>query len=209
MQVKAGSTSSYDRILQAAKRLFATRGYENTSTITIARDAGTSESQLVKHFGSKDGLLEAIFEQGWQSMADLFVEVESASTPAERLRLIIDRTLVGLDRDPMLKELMLLEARRIRRKGNEILMTRGFLEFIQRIERVLKEMHACGQLRDGLQPQAVCSALIGMCEGMMRDQLVAQRLGNEPGYGSRDVRRVIDAVLPIFLTEPQACAVSR
>jgi hypothetical protein len=73
---------------------------------------------------------------------------------------------------------------------------------------VLKEMHAAGQLRDGLQPQAVCSALIGMCEGMMRDQLVAQRLGNEAGYGSRDVRRVIDAVLPIFLTEPQVCAAS-
>jgi len=51
--------SSHDRILRAAKRLFAQNGYENTSTVAIARDAGTSESQLMKHFGSKQGLLVA------------------------------------------------------------------------------------------------------------------------------------------------------
>src|SRR5688572_7518797 len=50
--------SSHDRILAAAKHLFATRGYESSSTVAIARAAGTSESQLMKHFGSKEGLLE-------------------------------------------------------------------------------------------------------------------------------------------------------
>ena len=38
--------SSHDRILQAAKQLFASRGYENTTTAQIARAAETSESQL-------------------------------------------------------------------------------------------------------------------------------------------------------------------
>jgi len=56
------SASSHDRILMAAKQLFASRGYENTSTVAIARLAGTSESQLMKHFGSKEGLLEEIFD---------------------------------------------------------------------------------------------------------------------------------------------------
>ena len=45
--------SSHDRILAAAKRLFASQGYEATSTMAIARLAGTSESQMMKHFGSK------------------------------------------------------------------------------------------------------------------------------------------------------------
>jgi AcrR family transcriptional regulator len=65
MTTKTTSTlSSHDRILLAAKRLFAENGYENTSTVAIARDAGTSESQLMKHFGSKQGLLVAIFDRG-------------------------------------------------------------------------------------------------------------------------------------------------
>jgi hypothetical protein len=35
-----------DRLLLAAKELFARNGYEQTSTAAIARRAGTSESQL-------------------------------------------------------------------------------------------------------------------------------------------------------------------
>ena len=37
-------------------------GFEATSTAEICRLAGTSPSQLVSHFRSKMGLLEAIFE---------------------------------------------------------------------------------------------------------------------------------------------------
>ena len=55
--------SSHDRILMAARRLFALNGYENTSTVAIAREAGTSESQLMKHFGSKRGLLAVILDR--------------------------------------------------------------------------------------------------------------------------------------------------
>ena len=62
--------SSHDRILMAAKHLFARGGYENTSTVAIAREAGTSESQLMKHFGSKQGLLGAIFDRGWQGISE-------------------------------------------------------------------------------------------------------------------------------------------
>jgi AcrR family transcriptional regulator len=57
--------SSRNRILVTAKTLFASLGYDNTSTAVIARNAGTSESQLMKHFGGKAGLLETIFTEGW------------------------------------------------------------------------------------------------------------------------------------------------
>jgi len=76
--------SSHDRILLAAKRLFAESGYENTSTVAIARDAGTSESQLMKHFGSKQGLLVAIFDRGWASIGERIKAIPNGS-PADRL----------------------------------------------------------------------------------------------------------------------------
>jgi TetR/AcrR family transcriptional regulator len=204
METKVVSTSSHDRILQAAKHLFATRGYENTSTIMIARAAGTSESQLVKHFGSKDGLLEAIFDQGWQSMGDLFAIATRAPSPTERLRSVIDQVLAGLERDPDLKELVLFEARRIRRQGQMVLLTRGFVELTRNLEGLLAEMQKQGELRAGVSPQALCSALIGMCEGMLRDQLLARRQGAEPGYNSEDMRGVLEVVLLALASPGQA-----
>jgi AcrR family transcriptional regulator len=51
-----------ERIREAAQALFAERGDEPASTAAICRLAGTSESQLIKHFGIKRGVLEAVFQ---------------------------------------------------------------------------------------------------------------------------------------------------
>src|SRR5437667_58479 len=40
------ASSSRDRILQAAKGLFSTKGYENTSTVAISRQAGQLRADL-------------------------------------------------------------------------------------------------------------------------------------------------------------------
>src|SRR5215831_7638438 len=96
--------SSHDRILQSAKRLFARNGYENTSTVAIAREAGTSESQLMKHFGSKQGLLAAIFDRGWASIADRVQGTQSTGSPAERLFGVLQAMVMELEGDADLKE---------------------------------------------------------------------------------------------------------
>src|ERR1051325_3205791 len=160
----ARAPSSRDRILAAAKQLFAARGYENTSTVAIARQAGTSESQLMKHFGSKEGLLEAIFDAGWEALGSQLAALQHLSSARQKLHALLDATLVGMERDPELKQLLLLEGRRIRREGRMVLMTGGFLAYVNIIDGILSEMRAAGQLRPDLNPQAVRSGLIGMFE---------------------------------------------
>src|ERR1041385_6502583 len=128
---KIAGLSSHDRILNAAKHLFATRGYENTSTVAIARAAGTSESQLIKHFGSKEGLLEAIFDMGWERMSAMFPALQPIASPAERLEALLEMMLSGLERDPELKQLMLLEGRRIRKEGHMVMLTEGLPRSLQ------------------------------------------------------------------------------
>src|SRR3954451_23744125 len=101
--VPAGS--SHDRILAAAKRLFASQGYEATSTMAIARFAGTSESQMMKHFGSKEGLLEAILDAGWRSMAGSLQQLERLEASSEKLMAMLNIVLTTLNDDPDLREL--------------------------------------------------------------------------------------------------------
>jgi AcrR family transcriptional regulator len=107
-----------ERLLEAAKILFSIHGYENTSTAVIARQANTSESQLIKHFGSKEGLLEAIFDHGWQNLDFISQAVQVLSSPTDKLRMIFELVLQSLERDQALKELMLFEGRRIRKAGS-------------------------------------------------------------------------------------------
>src|SRR5438105_7576884 len=107
-----------ERMLQVAKQLFAERGYENTSTVAIARAAGTSESQLMKHFGSKEGLLEAIFESAWDQMGLTFRAIHDLRSGSDKLHALLELVMKALDRDLALKELLLLEGRRIRKEGH-------------------------------------------------------------------------------------------
>lgn len=196
---KLAALSSHDRILQAAKHLFASKGYENTSTVAIARAAGTSESQLIKHFGSKEGLLEAIFEQGWLQMVPLFRGVQDLPSAADKLHALMDLVITALERDAELKELMLLEGRRIRKEGHMILLTGGYRDLVKLTDAILLEMKAKGELREDVEPQAIRSALMGMIEGLLRDQILAKRMDYPANYKPEQMRRAFDVVLGAFV----------
>src|SRR5260370_31949461 len=57
------SSSSRERMMQAAKHLFAGEGFDKATTIEIVRLAGTSDSPLTKHFGGKESLPGGIFPE--------------------------------------------------------------------------------------------------------------------------------------------------
>jgi AcrR family transcriptional regulator len=188
--------SSHDRILSSAKQLFAARGYENTSTVAIARLAGTSESQLMKHFGSKEGLLEAIFDDGWSTLASHVGQIDAQASPRQKLRTLLELMLAGMDRDPELKQLLLLEGRRIRKEGQMVMITAGFLQFIRVLDNILAQMRTARQLRPDLNTDALRSALMGMFEGLMRDQLLAAKTGFPSRFTSADLHQIFDVLIP-------------
>lgn len=191
--------SSHDRILLSARSLFSSQGYENATTSAIARMAGTSESQLIKHFGSKEGLMAAIFDQSWQRVSRALPQVLArCETPFDKLRALSDLMIDALESDKDLRTLMLLEGRRIRKHGSMVVLTEGFLQMVATIDGLLQGMRDAGQLQPGLSVQAVRSALIGAFEGLLRDQILADR-GNYPAsYSSEELRAVFRLFLNCF-----------
>jgi AcrR family transcriptional regulator len=192
--------SSHDRILLAARTLFSSQGYENTTTSAIARNAGTSESQLIKHFGSKEGLLEAIFDQGWLRMSRGVQHIqEQPVSPLDKLRALIELMITGLESDGELRSLMLLEGRRIRKHGSMVVLTRGFTQVVAVIDGLLRAMRDAGQFRPELNLEAARSALVGAFEGLLRDQLLAARVGYPAAYSPAELRAAYAAALEGFL----------
>jgi AcrR family transcriptional regulator len=52
-----------DRILEAAKRVYAKHGFRGATTRLIAAEAGVNEVTLFRTFGSKGALLEAVLDE--------------------------------------------------------------------------------------------------------------------------------------------------
>ncbi len=198
---KVPGSSTHERILRVAKTLFANRGYEHTSTSAISRQAGTSESQLMKHFGSKAGLLEAIFIEGWSQITEeARVAIEPLNAPMDRLQAITGCVLEHLEHDPELKLLLLLEGRRIRKEGQMVALTEGFMSFVRLVDGVLQQMADAHMLRPNLNPQAIRSALMGMLEGMLRDRFLADRLGFPAHFDLSQLQEILSLALGSFLS---------
>ena len=191
-----GIQSSRQRLLDAGKTLFARHGFEQTPTASIAREAGTSESQLVRYFQSKAGLLEAIFNESWQSLNhDIQQAVVAAPDAREALGNVLETVTRCFGEDPDLAHLLLFEGRRIRGGTQEVRVSKGFLEFENLLRVLIHRGKRDGTISGALNDNATASALLGATEAMIRDRLMAQRGGKEMPYANEDVRAVFFAFL--------------
>jgi AcrR family transcriptional regulator len=83
-------TDKKERILHNALTLFANEGYNAVSTSKIARAAGVSEGLIFRHFGSKQGLLDALMEMAEEKMSQLFGPIFFEEDPKKTLQMAIE-----------------------------------------------------------------------------------------------------------------------
>lgn len=188
-------SSSRDRLLGAAKRLFAAHGYEQTATSAIAREAGTSESQLMRYFGGKVGLLEALFDEAW---LEITPRVERAIRSARDARTAILEALQvlvsSLGRDADLAVLFLFEGRRLRGDEPRVRLSQGAAAFADTMRGLVRRAQASSELDPRLDASAVTSAVLGATEGMIRDRVLA-RANRTRSFAEREIRRTLERVI--------------
>jgi len=186
--------TSRTRLLSAGKELFAREGYEQASTAAIAKAAGTSESQLMRYFGGKAGLLDAIFNESWAPLND---EVQKHIAGAPHAREAVLGVLSVVTRafgvDPELAALFLFEGRRIR-GGADVVLSKGFVQFSELVKALIRRGQQDGSFRSEFSEVALAAAVMGAVEGMMRERLVAERAGRRP-FAEREIRRIFAALL--------------
>ena len=64
----AGEERTRTALLDAAERLFFERGWEASSLEAVAGEAGVTKQTLLRHFGSKTGLLEQAFARAFENV---------------------------------------------------------------------------------------------------------------------------------------------
>ena len=198
MMTVAAPDRSRTRLLAAARALFARNGFEQSSTSAIARAAGTSESQLVRYFGSKVGLLEAIFEEAWKPMnARIHDMLADAKTGRDAVAGVLSAVLAAFDRDDELATIFLFEGRRIRNDA-EVRMSSGFREFSDITLRLIRRGQKDGSFSATLDATALSAALIGAVESMVRERLLAKRAGLPRPFPDKQLHRIFVAMLDGF-----------
>jgi AcrR family transcriptional regulator len=85
-------TDKQIQIIETAERLFSERGFDGTSVRDIADEAGINVAMISYYFGSKEKLMEALFELrvGTVKMRIESLIKDESLTPLEKVNILID-----------------------------------------------------------------------------------------------------------------------
>ena len=77
----SSETEMRTRILRAAQKLFARKGFDGTTTKDLARRAGVAEGTIFRHFPNKKAILIELATNGWvEILSDLLTELSEMAS---------------------------------------------------------------------------------------------------------------------------------
>jgi TetR/AcrR family transcriptional regulator, cholesterol catabolism regulator len=130
--VTAAPTSSRDRLLAAAARLFEEKGYGAVTVGEIAQAAQVSRPTAYRHFADKEDMLWVLTEQAGEHVLSIIARVASSSaSPSQQIRELVRNHASAFVKHRLVFRLALrtqLELNPVR--GKELLEAqRRYLEF--------------------------------------------------------------------------------
>ncbi len=125
---------SKQALLDAAKKLFAEKGYEGATVKDLADAAGVNVSLVSYHFGGKEGLYRAVLVQFAQTGVDNIQRILKGPTSASdfkaRLRLFGEELLDVHLKEPDLCRIIHRDVEKLTTVGEEIVRTGFFPLFL-------------------------------------------------------------------------------
>jgi TetR/AcrR family transcriptional regulator, fatty acid metabolism regulator protein len=171
----AGSIVQEDRrrrILDAAVRVFAQRGYHGARVGDIASEAGVAHGLLYHYFSSKDEVLETVFRENFGDLLERFRAVESSAEPAaEKLAGIAKILLRTWRNNPDLVTVMVRDVARSARLQMQVAEVREAFAIVQ---RVIEQGQADGAFRRDLDARLASWIVYGGLEEVLTGWVLGQ-----------------------------------
>jgi TetR/AcrR family fatty acid metabolism transcriptional regulator len=174
----AGGPDKRERILRAAIKVFARKGFYATRVSEIAKAAGVADGTIYLYFKNKDDVLVCIFEDRITRLLEV-LRREIAASPAfeERMRRIVGLQLGLLEGQRDLAEVITVNLRQSSRLLKQY-ATPLFVEYLEVLGSVIADGQREGVVRADAHPRILARALFGALDGVALTWALG---GAEPG----------------------------
>ena len=171
---KIGS-EKYQKIIQAATKVFAQKGFYNSKVADVAKEANVADGTIYLYFKNKDDLLISIFEDSMDTFSgEVQKVVDGVSDPVEKLRRFI-RLHLELVRENQDTSLVLqIELRQSSKFMKEYAATK-FRDYLALIATILEEGQAKGLFKKSINPVIVKRAIFGAVDEMALDWVLMKK----------------------------------
>jgi AcrR family transcriptional regulator len=152
-----------DLLLAAATDLFAEHGVAATTFAMIAKRAGLTPAMLHYYFTDREQLLDAVTEERLAPLiASVWNPIEPGVAPAELIRGIVERMLIGIEQRPWIPSTWM----------REVLSERGLLRSrmlrhlpfnkVKTLGEAVARGQAGGAINPDLDPELIVFSIIGL-----------------------------------------------
>jgi TetR/AcrR family fatty acid metabolism transcriptional regulator len=186
------------RILEAAVKVFARKGYFGAKVSEIAGRAGVADGTVYLYFRNKEDVLASVFEDVVaEHVEQVRAELRPLAAGAARLRHVAEHHLRLLGGNPDLAVVFQVELRQST-KFMERFTAASFQDYLRLIEEIIEGAQREGSVRGDLSKKLLAKALFGILDEMVTSWILGGR--------DYDLGRLAAPVLDLFLNGARARA---
>jgi len=185
------------RILDAAVKVFAERGYFSSTVAEIARAAGVADGTIYLYFKSKDDLLLRLFDE---KMTQLLAEAKAAlaeeSDAPSRLKRFIQLHFSLVERNPDLASVLVVELRQSAQFLKSADRQKLGAAYLDLIAQVVRDGQEKGELTDSVSPGTAKRAIFGALDELALGWLLSGRRASLKKTGHEVAEWLVRGLVP-------------
>jgi len=177
----------YRKIIDAATKVFAKKGFYNAKVSEIAQEAGIADGTIYIYFKHKDDILISLFEEKMKEVLDnMKQQISLESDPLKKIEkfALVHLKLIQDNKD--IAEIIQVELRQSSKFMKNYHNTK-FFEYLDLIGRIIQEGQEKGLVREDILPGIAKRAFFGALDEMSRFWVLSKKPKYDIETASRQI----------------------
>jgi len=189
---KRKNTEKYYRIIEAATKVFAKKGFYQSKISEIAKEAKIADGTIYIYFENKDDILISLFEEQMKGVIDnMEVQISGIDDPARKLERFASTHLDLIEKNQDMAEIIQVELRQSGKFMKEY-KNEKFIQYLDIIGDIISEGQERGIFRKDVIPKVAKRAFFGALDEVSRFWVLSSRR-------QYDIRTVARQISEYFL----------
>jgi TetR/AcrR family fatty acid metabolism transcriptional regulator len=172
---KKKNSEKYYRIIQAATKIFARKGFYQSKISEIAREAQVADGTIYIYFENKDDILISLFEEQMRVVLDNMVrQISREDDPAKKLEKFALTHLELIEQNQNMAEIIQVEVRQSSKFMKEY-KNEKFAEYLDLIRDIIRQGQEEGVFKKEVIPGIAERAFFGALDEMSRFWVLSSR----------------------------------
>lgn len=185
------SPDKYRRIIHAAIKVFAQKGFFHAKVADVARAADVADGTIYLYFKNKDDLLISIFEHSMEHfIRRAHEELDPIPAPEERLRRFMDLHLQTVREFPQLSQVLQVELRSSAKFMKEYKATR-FLEYLDFLSQIILKGQELGVFTREIDLNLIRRSIFGAIDELALEWVLSKNKNFELCEAGRHLANMI------------------